>query len=192
MEEKEVKFLNINPEKIQEKLKLIGAEKIGEFFYRRRVFDYPDLRFNKEGAWVRLRDEGKRITLAFKKRLGVQTHDGTTSDEGMEEIEIEVSDFEKTALLLQKLGFMEKFYEEQKRTQWKKDGVEFDIDLWPGLEPYLEIEAPSWEEVDMAIRLLGLNPEDKKIFSTNQVYKLKGINELDYKRITFAEGLVLR
>ncbi len=191
MEEIEVKFLNINPEALQAKLAKIGAKKAGEYFYRRRVFDYPDLRLNAEGAWLRLRDEEDRITLTFKKRLGITSHDGTTSDEGMEEVEIEVNDFDKTALLLEKLGFQEKFYIENKRIRWMKDDIEFDLEFWPELEPYLEIEAPSWEKIDEAIKLLELDPKDKKIFSTNQIYALQGIDELDYSRITF-DGLVKR
>jgi|SRR3989338_1187239 len=192
MEEKEVKFLDIDPAEIEKKLLAIGAEKAGEYFYRRRIFDYPDLRLNREGAWIRLRDEGDKITLAFKKRLGFSSHDGSTSDQGMREIEVTVNDFEKTALLLQELGFIEKFYQENRRVRWNKGDIEFDIDFWPLLEPYLEIEAPSWKEIDRAIGELGLDPKDKKIFSTNQVYKLKGINELDYKRITFEGGFEKR
>ncbi len=185
MEEIEVKFLNIGPVKIEEKLKEIGAKKIFEKLYRRKVFDYPDLRFDKLGAYIRVRDEGDKITLTFKQRLGVKTHDGTTNDEGMEEVEINVGDFEKTAEFLRKIGLKEKFYEENKRIRYQLNDIEFDIDFWPQLEPYLEIEAPSWEKVDEAIKLLGLNPEDKKIFSTYQVYQLKGINENDYQEITF-------
>ncbi|MEK9147420.1 MAG: class IV adenylate cyclase [Patescibacteria group bacterium] len=185
MEEIEVKFLDINPEKIQEKLKDIGAEKQGEYFYRRRIFDYPDLRLDKEGAWIRLRDEGNKITLAFKKRIGIKAHDGKYSDSGMKEIEIEVSDFDKTGLLLEQLGFIEKFYQENKRIRWVKGDIEFDIDFWPKLNPYLEIEAPSWDKIDKAILLLGLDKKDKKIFSTQQVYRLKGINEIDYQKMTF-------
>lgn len=189
MEEVEVKFLNIDPVEIQKKLAAVGAKKVGEYFYRRRVFDYPDLRLNEKGAWLRLRDEGEKITLTFKQRIGATTHDGSTNDTSMEEIEIVVSDFEKTATLLRKLGFMEKFYEENTRVRWAKDDVEFDIDTWPELEPYLEIEAPNWEQIDGAIKLLGLNPADKKIFSTFQIYKMKGINELDYQRVAF-DGMV--
>ncbi len=187
MEEKEVKFLDINPEEIQEKLKAIGAEKTGEYFYRRRVFDYPDLRLDKQGAWVRVRDEGDKTVLNFKRRLGIKAHDGTVSDEGMEEIEVEVGDFEKTTAILLKIGLIEKFYQENRRIRWQKGNVEFDIDTWPKLKPYLEIEAPTWEEIDEAIGMLGLNPEDKKIFSTQQVYRLNGINEMDYSKITFGK-----
>lgn len=185
MEEIEVKFLNIDPLKIENKLKEIGAKKVFEKIYRRKVFDYPDLRFDKRGAWIRLRDEGDKITLTFKQRIGVKTHDGTINDKSMEETQIEVNDFEKTAKFLTKIGFIEKFLEENKRIRYQLDDIEFDIDFWPQLEPYLEIEAPSWGKVDEAIKLLGLNPEDKKIFSTYQIYQLKGIDENDYQEITF-------
>lgn len=191
MEEIEAKFLDINPDEIQKKLGKIGAKKVGEYFYRRRVFDYPDFRLDKQGAWIRVRDEGDKITLNFKKRLGIKTHDGTTSDDSMEEIEIIVSDFDRTVAFLLAVGFIEKFYQETKRVRWMKGDIEFDIDTWPKLKPYLEIEAPSWEKIDEAIKILGLNPENKKIFSTNQIYKLQGINELDYKRIAF-DGFVKR
>lgn len=185
MEEIEVKFLNVNSDSLQKKLKEIGAKKIFDKVYRRRVFDYPDLRFDKKGSWLRLRDEGNRVTLAFKQRVGVKTHDGTTDDKTMEEIEIEVSDFEKTAKLLTKIGFKEKFFEENRRIRYQLGKIEFDIDFWPGLEPYLEIEAFSWKEINRAIKLLGFNPRDKRIFSTHQIYQLKGIDENEYLEITF-------
>lgn len=191
MQEIEVKFLNINSDRMQAKLAEIGAKRVGEYFYRRRVFDYPDWRLDKAASWLRLRDEGDRITLSFKKRMGVDANDGTTNDAGMEEIEIEVNDFDKTATLLLRVGFVEKHYAENKRIRWVKDNVEFDIDTYPELEPYLEIEAPAWEQIDKAIELLGLSPTDKRIFSANQVYALKGIKVAEYTRLAF-DGLVKR
>ena len=65
--------------------------------------------------------------------------------------------------------------------------MNFDIDFWPRLDPYLEIEADSWESVEKAIIELGLNPTDKKIFSVTQAYALNGINDKDYIRMTFTE-----
>ncbi|HEY4505316.1 MAG TPA: class IV adenylate cyclase [Candidatus Paceibacterota bacterium] len=188
-EEIEVKFLEIDVDGIQRKLKDLGATKIGQYFYRRRVFDYPDYRLNNAHAWLRLRDEGERVTLTFKQRLGATSHDGTVNDTSMREIEVVVSDFDKTAELILALGFIEKFYQENRRIRWEKDGIEFDIDSQPEIKPYMEIEAKSWEDIDKAIWMLGLNPEDKKIFSTQQVYKLYGIDENDYKRMAF-DGMV--
>ena len=190
MEEIEVKFLNINIEEIEEKLKAIGAQRIGEFFQRWKSYDYPDWRLDKKGAWLRLRDEGDgRVTLSFKQRLGVTDHSGT-NDTGMEEVEVIVDDFEKTSLIMEKLGFVEKHYAEKKRISWSKDDTKFDIDSYPELEPYLEIETSSWEKIDAAIKDLGLNPEDKKIFSANQAYAIKGIEVAKLQKISFSEGLV--
>jgi len=185
LEEKEVKFIDIDPVEMENKLKNIGAKKVFDKIYRRRVFDYPDLRLNKNSSWIRVRDGGDKVTLAFKHRLGAKGSDGKFNDRGMEEVEVIVNDFDKTTKILEKIGLKEKFYEENRRIRYVKDGVEFDIDFWPGIEPYLEVEAETWEEVDKAIEDLGLDPKDKKIFSTYQVYKLNGINEDDYKIITF-------
>ncbi|OGF20694.1 hypothetical protein A2316_02795 [Candidatus Falkowbacteria bacterium RIFOXYB2_FULL_38_15] len=192
MQEIEAKFLDIDSEKIQKKLEEIGAKKVGEYFYRRRVFDYPDWRLDKDHSWLRLRDEGEKITLSFKKRLGVDSSGVGVNDSGMEEVEIVVNDFDNTAELILKLGFIEKHYAENKRIRWEKDGIEFDIDTYPGINPYLEIESSSWGKVDEAIRFLELNPNDKKIFSGNQVYALNGIKVGELRRISFDEGLVKR
>jgi len=189
MEEIEEKFINIDRNEIISKLESVGAKKVGSFFYKRQVFDFPDLRLDKEAAWVRLRDEGDKITLGFKQRIGWKEGSNEGDDGGMYEVEVVVDDFKKTAEFLYKIGLVDKFYLENKRTRYIKDGVEFDIDEWPLLEPYLEIEADSWEKVDKAIELLGLDKKDAKRFSTTQVYALKGINDKDYSRLTFDEAV---
>jgi len=184
MEEKEIKFLNIDTNLIEKKLEEIGAKKLFERLYKRRVFDYPDLRLNKEGSWIRVRDEDDKIMLGFKKRIGMGGgKDG--NDKGMEEIEVEVSDFNKTCDILLRSGLIEKHYVENRRIRYQLDDIEYDIDIWPELEPYLEIEAPSWDSVHKGIALLGLNLDEGKIFSTYQIYKLKGIDFNDYQLLTF-------
>lgn len=187
MEEIEVKFLNIDKTELEKQLLDIGATKVGEFFYKRQVFDYPDMRLDQQGAWVRLRDEGEKIMLSYKQRLGMQGTSG--NDAGMKEIEFAVPDFEQTASFLYALGLVNKFYFENRRTRYVKDGIEFDIDQWPLLEPYLEIEADSWEKIDVAIGWLRFNKADAKKFSTTQVYKLAGINDKDYSKLTFTEAI---
>ncbi len=183
MEEKEVKFLDIDVAKIERKLIALGATKKFSVLYRRKVFDYPDLRLHKAWSWIRLRDEGDKITLTYKKRLGANST--THGDEGMEEIEVIVDDFAQTALFLEKIGLRQKFYEENKRTRYVLENIHFDIDTWPLIPPYLEIEAPTWEAIDEAIKLLELPSADKKICSTMQVYEMYGVNENDFAVMTF-------
>lgn len=191
MEEIEVKFLDIDVDEITRKLESLGAKKVFERDYRRKVYDYPDLRLNADNSWIRIRDEGDQVTLGYKKRLATTAHDGSSNDGGMEEVELIVSDFDKMALFLDKIGLTLKFYEENRRIRYELDDVEFDIDFWPQLNPYLEIEAKSWNDIDKAIAMLELNPDDKKVFSTYQVYQMNGIDPLDYIENTF-RGMVLR
>lgn len=181
MEEIEVKFLGINKEEIELKLISLGAVKQFERLYRRKVYDYPDLRLNADASWIRVRDEGDKVTMGFKKRLLPNQQ----NDAGMHEIEMVVSDFDIAWKFLEAIGLKQKFYEENYRTRYMLGEIEFDIDHWPLLTPYLEIEAPSWEKIDEAINLLGLNPNDKKICSAFQIYEMEGIDELSFDVLTF-------
>jgi len=187
MQEFEGKFLNVEVETLQKKLQELGATHVGDFHYRRIVFDYEDLRLDDQAAWVRLRDEGDQVTLSFKQRLAPDGELG--KDGGMKEYEVTVSDFDKTAAIMKSIGLTEKFYLENKRTRWVKDGVEYDFDTWPLLKTYLESEAGSDDEVDRAAEELGLDIKKKLTCSATQIYKIEGIRDKDYKKITFEEQI---
>lgn len=189
MEEIEVKFLDIDAEEMQKKILSIGGKKAFDRIFKIKVFDYPDLRLDQDCSWVRLRDEGDKVTLTFKKRLGAKN--GIQNDDGMLEHETIVSNFVQTAKILESIGLAQKFYEEKRRIRYFLNDIEFDIDFCPALKPYLEIESNDWKKIDQAIYLLGLDPKDKKMFSTTQIYQQNGIRMLDYKELTF-EGLIKR
>lgn len=183
MEECEVKFLDVDPKALEAKILKLGGRKHYDRIFKRIIFDYPDLRLNKAGAWLRVRDEGDKVTMAFKQRVGMRD-DGSNDQSTLEE-EVVVSDFETTAAILRRVGLTDKFYEENRRIHFELDGVMLDIDHWPMIPPYLEIEAESYTVVERMIKKLGLNPADKKLYPTWQVYKDYGINEGDYQIITF-------
>ena len=188
-EEIEVVFLEIDKPEIEKKLAQIGAVKVRDLFYRHTSFDYPDYQLDKDNSWVRLRDEDGEVILAYKKRLGVTSQDGSTNDEGMEEVEVVVDDYDKTKEFLSKVGFIEKHEGEKRRTRWQKDDTVFDIDTWPEIPTFLEIEATTWEDVDVATELLGFKKEDRKICSVNQIYRMYNMNVNDYQAIRF-DGMV--
>jgi adenylate cyclase, class 2 len=189
MEEFEITYINIDTKEIEKKLLELGAKKEGDFHYKRIVFDYPDFSLDKNASWVRLRDEGDKITLTFKKRIRKKINNNLDGDEGMYEQEVVVDDFEKTHQLLLDIGLIEKMYQENKRTRYLLNGVECDIDTWPLLDPYLEIEGENWEDVYKTAAILGLKKEDAKKFSTNQIYRLKGMDDRNYTKLTFSEQI---
>jgi adenylate cyclase class 2 len=185
MEEFEITFLEIDVGMVENKLLEIGAEKKGEYHYKRALFDYPDFRMNQKHSWLRLRTNGAETTLTYKERIGVLSEDGSIPDEGMKEIEIIVDNYDKTYELLKAVGFVIKREEENKRIQYKKDETTFDIDSWPQIPTYLEVESSSLEEAREAARLIGFNPKDGLIFSPKQAYQKYGYNLDDYSSITF-------
>ena len=186
MEEIEIKFLDIETDEIEKKILSLGGKKVGDYHYRRIIFDYPDFRLDKNGGWLRLRDEGEKITLTYKQRLS-SNFDSLEGDEGMYEKETIVEDFDATREILLKIGLIEKMYQENKRRRYIIDAVECDIDTWPLLNPYLEIEGDSWDKVYEVAEKLGFKKEDAKIFSANQIYRLQGLDDRNFIKLTFNE-----
>lgn len=141
----EAKFLDINPEEIRGRLTKLGAKMVYlERMMRRKVFEHPT---NKENDWFRVRDEGDKITLSYKKLFDRSLH-------GTKEVVVEVGDFEKACDVLQ--GAQLKFVscQETKREKWLLDGSEITIDTWPWIPTFIEIESPAEENVkDIALKL---------------------------------------
>jgi adenylate cyclase class 2 len=183
--EVEVVYTDINIKDIENRLRKIGAEKMEDILYRIAVFDYPDLRLEKNYSWIRLRSRGDKTTLTYKERQGVNKGNSENEDLGMKEIEIEVSDFEQTKEFLLSTGFVVKLEQDKKRTRWQKDAVTFDIDYWPMLKPYLEIESDDMQKIDLAIEGLGLDINKKRIINNWEIYKENGINLGEYQIMTF-------
>ena len=151
----EVKFLNIDFDEIREKLTNLGAileEPMRTM--RRYTFDNAYMKKGKD-AFVRVRDEGKKVTVTYKQFDSLSLH-------GAKEIEIEVSDFDQTVALMQEIGAGEdaQSYQESRRETWRLDQAEIVLDEWPWLKPYIEIEGGTEETVRHTADLLGLSWDD--------------------------------
>lgn len=133
----EAKWLDVSHDDMRQKLKACGATLITpERLMTRAVFDYEDRRLQKIGGWVRVRDEGDKITLSYKQ-LNNRTLYGT------KEINLVVDDFDKTCDFLESIGLKRKSYQETKRESWKLGNTEIELDTWPWIPTFIEIEAPN-------------------------------------------------
>lgn len=148
----EAKFLKIDQEKVRNRLKEIGAVmQYPERLMKRKVFDYPDQRLRKIGAWIRVRDEGEgKITLSYKQLQDRSLH-------GTKEIVVDVNDFEMACDFLQACGFDSKSYQETKREKWTLGESEITIDTWPWIPTFVEIESKTEEEIYRVCDLLGFD-----------------------------------
>ncbi len=173
--EYEVRCLEINTKEIIKKLESLGATKIGEFDQKRYVYD---LRPKEDMKWIRLRTNGKTTTLTYKD-IKSKTVDGTR------EVEIEVSDFETTNEFLEKIGFKNRGYQENKRIQYVLDDVELDIDSWPLIPTYMEIEGKSEADVEKMIKKLELDRDKITALDVTSVFAKYGISEERMKYLKF-------
>lgn len=161
----EAKFLNIDIENIRNKLRNINAELIKPMHLMKRVtIDTPEMK--KRNAFLRIREGEGKVSVTYKQ------FDDNSVD-GAKEIEINVNDFEETIKLFDALNLRYQSYQESKREIWKLNDVEIVIDLWPWLDPYIEIEASNKEEVINTSKELGLNWDDAVFGSVNSAYQIK-------------------
>jgi len=149
--EVEAKFLDVVPEELREKLKQHGAQLIQpEVLMRRKVFDYQDARLEKIGAWIRVRDEGNKITMSYKRLVD-------RSFQGTKEITLTVDSFDAACDFLSAAGLDSRSYQETKRETWQLDGCEVTIDTWPWIPAFTELEAETEAEVEAAAAKLGFD-----------------------------------
>ena len=169
--EYEATFPDINKDEIRKKLKSAGAELVKpEFLQKRVVFNLPK-GHEIEGGWLRVRDEGDKITMSLKV-----VNNGKIEEQ--KEICLKVDNFENAEVLLMTTGCEKKSYQETKREIWMLDRVEVCIDEWPFLEPFVEIEGDSEEGVKDASKKLGFDYPKALFRSTGMVYEMKyGIPE---------------
>ncbi|KKQ44495.1 MAG: hypothetical protein US63_C0026G0014 [Candidatus Moranbacteria bacterium GW2011_GWC2_37_8] len=180
--EYEATFPNIDKNEIRERLRKLGAELIRPEFLQKRVNYYFPSGHEIKGGWLRVRDEADKITLSLKV-----INDGGIEEQ--KEICLHINSFNDARLLLENMGCRNKSYQETKREIWKLDGVEICIDEWPYVEPFVEVEGKSEDEVKNVSEKIGFNYDDARFCAVDTLYNEKyGISKDDInntKEITF-------
>lgn len=177
----ETQVLDINVDEVLQKLRVLGATEKKEVLSRRWVYDIACLNNEQPGLgeWIRLREAGGKSALTYKNKKGTGISDTT-------EIEVNVDDFDKAAAIFGKLNcFSGQYYQENKRKQFMLGDLEFDIDYWPNIPPFLEIESGSEERVLAGLKLIGLENSEHGHIGLINIYAKYGINIHDHKELKF-------
>ncbi|MEG0873602.1 MAG: CYTH domain-containing protein [Clostridia bacterium] len=174
--EYEVKILEIDAEKFKKKIENLGAKLIGKFEQKRYTYDFNPI---TKGKWIRLRTNGYKTTLAIK-------HVKNYSINRTKELEVEVSNFEETNEILEILGYEYRNYQENNRIQYRLDDVEINIDSWPLIPTYAEIEGKSEDAVKKCLKLLDIDTDRVISMDLVSIYNKKyGINIIDMETLKF-------
>ena len=176
MMEIETKVVGIDKKEVKDALAKLHAELLGCFVQRRWVFDISPSKEVDE--FIRIRTDGKKATLTYKRREG----------EGLAntyEVETGVEDFDKTAEILSK-AVKGARYQENYRELYRIGGLEIAIDHWPMIKPHLEIEGPNEAEVMGLVRQLGIRGKAVGNVSVVKIYAEEGIDLNLFKELRFS------
>ena len=164
--EYEATFINVDKDEVRERFRKAGAVLIRPQYLQKRIpFHLPKEKRSKD-AWLRVRDEGDKITLSLKVIDGDKI-------ENQKELCLTINNFDDAVELLKAIGCKPKSYQETKRELWKLDGVDITIDEWPFLEPFIEVEGDSEEAVKDVSEKLGFNYADAVFCAVGKLYQMK-------------------
>lgn len=162
----EVKFLDAEHDDLRQKLKTLGAVcQQPSRLMKRRIYDFPDRSLNRRrNGWVRVRDEGNKITLSYKQ----------LNDRGLygtHEVNVVIDSFEAADSFLLAIGLVAESYQETRRESWQLNDFEIELDEWPWAKPYIEIEGPDETSLRGLASKLGLDWQNACHGSVEVVYQ---------------------
>jgi len=173
----ETKILNINKKVLKNNLiknKAVCLRK--RHLVKRWVYQLPN---RKDNAWIRIINDGK-ISLGFKKyksyRIG-----------GIQELDFDITgELDGLKELLNILGCKliaeQHCYEENYLLPNK---TKIDVEEWPRIPTYIEIEGGSDKLVMETIKKLGFKKEDSQPITTKMVYEKYNFDLHKFKLLDF-------
>lgn len=175
----ETKVLDIDAGVITKSLVALGAKKTQETTL---VVDWYRIKGIKEGEdpWflrIRSNSEGKHeVTWKAKSDIlgKARKH---------KEINFNIGEPEKLADFFEELGLERYAHQEKKRTSFTFKDWAFDLDQYPKMPAYLEIEGNSEKHIGEALKLLGLG--ENRIWAKGERILIQDIYGLDWYDMKF-------
>ncbi len=184
---------NLLNDKDKKRLKdIIGFDNVSILCTKKNLMEYLNdqrlVRFirrfhNNSKKWIRVRQTNDKTTIAVKHILAPNK----TNLQQMLETEIEVASIKEANNLLEALGFAYKSYQEKERITYILKEYELDIDTWPGIPTYVEIEGKDEEDLQNILNLLGYTMEDTISCTADQVYEKYGLSMFDQRELVFKD-----
>ncbi len=176
----ETRFLEVNKDELVKKLLSLGGKDLGEEKLEEVIFHAADMSWLGKNKFVRLRKTKGKVKCTYK------TNSKQAVDSALE-IELEVSDMKKCSDLFNNIGLKEMRQLEKYRRTFKLDDVIIDIDTWPKIPTYVEVEGPSIESLKKVCDKLGFDWEKRFDGDAREVFNHYGYNIDNITVITFSE-----
>jgi adenylate cyclase class 2 len=159
----EVRFLEVNKNELIQRLKDLNAVDLGEKLLDERIIYDNELTWRDGGEKIlRLRSVNGVTELAYKERKQMTV-------DGVEEVEFTVSNADAAEVLLSRLGYSTYRYQQKKRHSFQLGEVTIDIDTWPNVPTYVELEGKREDDLKKVAQQLGFNWDDVELRSPREI-----------------------
>lgn len=155
-------------------LEIINKNEFKEFIIQFR---------NNNKKWIRVRQTNDKVTITVKHILAPNN----TQLQQMMENEIDVKSISQANNLLESLGFSYKSYQEKRRVSYKLNGHEIDIDSWPGIPTYFEVEGKDEDDLREFLDVLGYTLKDTVSCTADEVYEKYGKSMFNKRELCFKD-----
>jgi adenylate cyclase class 2 len=175
----ETKVLDINPEEIRKKLLGSGALQIQETTLSVDWYRIKGIKEGEDPWFLRIRSNSDgQHEVTWKAKSDIL---GTARKH--KEINFTIGEPEKLADLFEELGLEWYAHQDKRRTSFKLKDWRMDIDSYPNMPPYLEIEGISEGHIKEAIDLLGL--QENSTWAKGERILIQEIYGLDWYHMKF-------
>lgn len=167
MLEKEIKILEINKEKLIEKLLSFGAKKKFEWYIHDVYYDF-------DASWDHMENMERRFRIRKKGEEHLYTIKKREEDEHLkvaQEGEFKITNPEGFKKVLEKYGLKETREKSKYRVTYEIDGFVFEIDEYEWIPAILEIEWSSYLNIKLWIEKLELSHLPQKRFGARGLFK---------------------
>ncbi|MFZ2969900.1 MAG: hypothetical protein WA063_02015 [Minisyncoccia bacterium] len=134
--------------------------------------------------WIRLRESDGKTELTVKHVF----EKSNSALQKVQEAETKVFSFEGTNDILEEIGLASRSYQEKIRISYEYGKANIEIDIWPMLKPYIEIESEDEKLIDNLINILNYQNNEIVSMNTEQLYKRIGIDIHKISQLKFAQN----
>lgn len=151
-------------------------------FLENRIVEesFSKLKINPN-KWIRLRESNNEITMTSKHILEKEN----STFQNVIETEFNVSNIEEANTFLESIGIAKRSYQEKIRYSYVYEKAEIEIDIWPMLSPYMEIECDDEDLINEIIDKLNLKENRIVSLNTEQLYREIGIDVHSISELKF-------
>lgn len=179
--EHEIKVLNVDIDKLTKKLEEIGAKKVYDDFRTIITLDTEDRYFlNHKDKLIRVTDEGS---------IKVTMHVHQSQPDIKAGIKFKTSRLKETMDFFHEVGLDPISKVSVPRISYELGRIDFDIDNFPAISPFLEIDVEYIKEenytVESLLKELGLENNKVVVMGTEDIHKLYDIDYFEVYKVDY-------